>query len=223
VQPREPESHVEVVRPVSRGRTSWRSRAILLVALLIASLWAWSSWGHDALHAFKDDASPLWFFAAMAVLPALGVPMTPFFLLAGATFGARFGLLGSLAALGVNLSLCYWLARTRLRHLLAPLLRRMFRDDMPSFATRPRAAWRLTWMVKVAPGLPAFAKNYFLGMAGVPFRIYLGISMLVTGSYAAFLIMLGDSLFEHDIMRTVLALAVVIVLALGFIWWRRGT
>jgi hypothetical protein len=34
-------------------------------------------------------------------------------------------------------------------------------------------------MVKLAPGIPQFVKHYGLGVAGVPFGLYLGASMLI--------------------------------------------
>ena len=56
-------------------------------------------------------------------VPAIGVPMTPLLLLAGATFGPGIGLLGSLLALALNLTLCYWIA-----NLMRPGLRRCYAD-----------------------------------------------------------------------------------------------
>jgi len=77
-------------------------------------------------------------------------------------------------------------------------------------------------MVKLTPGLPAFVKNYGLAAAGVPFPTYLGVSMLVTGAYAAALVLLGDSLFEHDFGPALVAAAVVALVAgLGALWLRR--
>ena len=170
--------------------------------------------------AWKQQAGALPFFAAMAVLPAIGLPVTPFFVLAGATFGVVFGLLGSGAALGVNLALCYGIARSGLRPWLESLLRR-FGYQLPDFEEKDRGALRFTLLVKFAPGIPAVAKNYLLGMTGVPFLLYFGLSMLITGAYAALCVVLGVSLLEHSLGRALVPGAIAVALALGLWWWRR--
>jgi uncharacterized membrane protein YdjX (TVP38/TMEM64 family) len=193
--------------------------AALGVALLAVALW--SAWDADALAAWKQEAGPVRFFGAMAVLPAIGVPMTPLFVLAGATFGVGPGLLGSLVALGLNLTLCYAIASSGLRSRLVALLRR-FEYELPDFEQRETGAVRFTLLVKMAPGAPAVVKNYLLGLTGVPFPVYFGLSMLITGAYAAVCIVVGVSLFEHDVNRVILAVAAAVALALGLWWWLKS-
>lgn len=207
--------------PDDRGAARWRwaRRAVAAVALAAVLLVMWSAWDREAMATWRQEAGPLPFFAAMAVLPALGVPITPFFILAGATFGLRLGLLGSAIALGLNLAVSYWIARG-MRVRIEALLRR-FGYELPDFGEKDRSAVRFTLAVKVAPGVPAFVKHYGLGVAGVPFAIYFGVSMAITGSYAALLIVLGESLLEHRLDRAVWPAAIVVVLGLGLWWWRR--
>lgn len=73
-------------------------------------------------------------------------------------------------------------------------------------------------LIKLAPGVPGFVKNYGLGAARVPFVIYFTVSMLISGAYAAALIVLGESLFEHELGRGTIAVLVAAVLAL-VLWW----
>jgi uncharacterized membrane protein YdjX (TVP38/TMEM64 family) len=184
---------------------------VLVVALVVRSVW-----DQQALMAWIGRASPIKFFTLMALLPALGVPITPFFVLAGATFGARIGVLGSLVALAANLTGCYWIAR-RIRPLVESLLKR-YQYRLPEGArTNPT---RTVVAVKLAPVVPAFVKSYALGLSGVPFGIYLGWSMLITGAWAVPLVVLGESLLQHDARR---ALWVVVALAaLAMILWLRS-
>jgi uncharacterized membrane protein YdjX (TVP38/TMEM64 family) len=157
----------------------------------------------------------------MALLTVIGIPVTPLFVVAGATFGAAVGLIGSGLALAAALTMSYGIARGRMRRWLESLLRR-FGSELPDFGEAGRNALRFTLMVKLTPGLPAFVKNYGLAAAGVPFPTYLGVSMLVTGAYAAALVLLGDSLFEHDFGPALVAAAVVALVAgLGALWFRR--
>ncbi|MDX2089824.1 MAG: hypothetical protein SFX73_18350 [Kofleriaceae bacterium] len=188
-------------------------RRILTVVVIGLVLYlGWALWDYQALLAWLERARPLPFFAAIALLPALAFPMTPLFLLAGATFGVKLALIGTLAALAVNLTLCYVLARGKLRKQLVRALRR-FNYDLPDFGAPDRNALRFSVMTKLAPGIPGFVKNYGLAAAGVPFGIYLGVSMAITGAYAAALILLGESLLTHELRPGVIAIIVVAVLA----------
>ncbi len=182
----------------------------VVLVLLIA-------WDREAVITWREQTGPLPFFSAMAILPAFGVPLTPFLILAGAVFGTRLGLIGAAVAIGLNLALCYVLAR-RLRPLLANLLQR-FSYDLPDFAERGRSALRFTLAVKAAPGVPAFIKNYGLALAGVPFPLYFGLSMAMTAIYALLLIVIGESLLEHRPDRALLVAALLV--AAGGAWWVR--
>ncbi|MCG6116661.1 MAG: VTT domain-containing protein [Aquimonas sp.] len=187
--------------------------ALLLVALLVL---LWSRWDQEAFIAWKQQVGVLPFFALMAVLPALGVPITPFFIVAGATFGFATGLSGSLIALAANLSLSYWLAQTGLRR---PALRLAQRFDMrlPDFDGRRDRALGFILLVRVTPGPPAMVKNFLLGIAAVPFGLYLGVSMLVGGVYGLSFVVLGESALEGDPRKLGLGL-VCLLLAAAVAW-----
>jgi hypothetical protein len=103
---------------------TWLKRILGVLGFASLAFALWSVWDRDAMEAWKQEAGPLVFFGSTAVLPAIGLPITPFFVLAGATFGVGPGLLGSGVALGLNLALCYAIARSRVRSWLEGLLRR---------------------------------------------------------------------------------------------------
>lgn len=197
----------------------WLERILSLIVVVELAILVWLLWDQEAIMAWFGRAGPLPFFAAMAFLPALGAPITPFFVVAGATFGVTVGIAGSMLALLLNLVVCYWLARTRLRGQVEKLLRR-FDFEVPNFESR-KSALRFTLLVKVAPGIPGFVKHYGLGAAGVPFGIYLAVAMLVTGGYGLLLIVLGGSLMDHDLDRLLVVAGVAALLVLGVWWWHR--
>jgi len=197
-----------------------RTAALVLGGALVVAVLSWLIWNGDAVAAFKREAGPLTFFSAMALLPALGFPLTPFFVMAGATFGSRAGLIGCAIALSFNLALCYWIARSGLRRPLLSLLER-FDYDIPNFENESRSALRFVVLVKVTPGLPGFVKNYMLGLMGVPFWTFFLASLAFTGAYALALVYLGDSLRDHDISNATLAVLAVLVLALVVWLWCR--
>jgi uncharacterized membrane protein YdjX (TVP38/TMEM64 family) len=188
------------------------------VVALAALLW-WG-WNQPVFRSWQAEASPVPFFVAMALLPAIGIPVTPFFVLAGAAFGPRIGLVGSILALAANLVLCHWIGRRKLRAWLTRGFSR-FGYALPDFDARKQGALRYTLLVKFMPGIPGFARNYLLATAGVPFSLYFVVSMAITGAYGAALVILGESAFRHDGPHMVVA-AVLIGLAVTGTWtWRR--
>lgn len=199
------------------GRFSSVTAAVVVTAL-IALLW-WG-WNQPVIRTWKAEASPVPFFVAMALLPAVGIPLTPFFVLAGAAFGIPVGLAGSAMALGMNLIVCHWVGRGKLRTSMTRLLSR-FGHALPEFDARKGGAVRLTLLVKFMPGVPAFAKNYLLAIAGVPFAPYFIISLLITGAYGVALVVLGESAFHHDARHGILAAVLIGLAAMGAWIWRR--
>jgi uncharacterized membrane protein YdjX (TVP38/TMEM64 family) len=192
--------------------------ALSVLSVAVVLYLAWSLWDHEALTEWLRKAPPLPFFMAMALTPLVGVPVTPFFIMAGAAFGVLLAALGSLAALGVNLWITYVIART-MRPTLASLFERMG-YELPDFRAEQKGSLRFALAVKFAPGVPATAKNYALAVADIPASLYFGLSMLVTGAYGLCIVLLGDSLFAHDGGRVGVTIAVLVVLFLAAWWWK---
>lgn len=191
-----------------------------VVALAVLYL-AWSLWERDAVTEWMRQARPLPFFALMALLPIVGFPITPFFILAGGIFGSLVGVVGSVIALGANLIGCYALAR-KMRPGIERLLRR-FGYKLPDYRSKEKGSLRFALTLKAAPGVPAFVKNYGIVIAGVGFLQYFVLSMLITGTYGVAVIMLGDSLFVHDRSRILVVAVFLAALARGLWWWRQST
>lgn len=205
---------------------TWTRRLLTALVVAIVVYLAWAIWDYEALIDWMARARPLPFFVATAALPALGIPFTPFYLLAGATFNLQLALVGTLIALAVNLTFCYYVGASGLRPRLMRLFKR-FGYELPDFDrstsgdTSLRAALRFTLLVKLTPGVPGFVKNYGLGAARVPFAMYFVTGMIASGVYAALLIVFGDSMFNHDIGRGTIALLLIAAAVLVFRWWMR--
>lgn len=196
--------------------------AVLLTAALVAALALalWLFWNYERILDWKREADPLSFFLLAAVLPALGFPITPLFVLAGAVFGTALGLFGSLLALAANLLLCHWIAHSALRPHLERLLART-RYRLPSFDGKRSSALRFTLLLRVTPGLPLFIKNYLLGFSGIPLKLHFGVSMLLTGAYAAGFVLLGESMFERNLAEAIIGVVILIVISLAVLLLRR--
>jgi uncharacterized membrane protein YdjX (TVP38/TMEM64 family) len=206
-----------VMEPVS-GQSLQRSSGdlalrivggIALVTILVV-LWSW--WDHAAFLEWKEEAGPLPFFAALSILPAIGFPTTPFYVLAGLLFGIAGGLIGSAIALAVNLLLSFWIARSGLRPWLEAIVEKT-RFSMPEMSER--RALRFALLVKFTPGAPTVIKTYLIALSGVPFWIYFVLSYTVTLAWAAGFIVLGESMLDRDFSQAAAAAAVLAVLGLG--------
>lgn len=197
----------------------WSRRALTVIALAGLVVLLWSAWELDAVMAWLHHARPVPFFAAMAVLTSLGAPPTPFLVVAGASFGVGVGLAGSLLATAVSLWVNYAVARGGLRPRVEALLRR-WGQAWPSPGESQGRALRFTLLVKLAPG-PVLLKNYLLAVAGVPFAPYFAVSMLVSGAYAVALVVLGDSVLDHQLERALPAALVLATAAALGLWWRQ--
>jgi len=166
-------------------------------------------------------AGPVVFFAAMALLPAVGVPGLTFSLTAGPAFGERLGMgvvvALSLAATTVNLIITYALARRALRPLLEKWLTRLG-YQLPEVEAGDMTD--LAIVVRVTPGIPFFAQNYLLGLAGVPFGKYVVVSCVTTWIYTTAFVLFGDALL-HGKGKVAMLAGSLLVLAVAATHWAR--
>lgn len=187
---------------------------------LLVLLWAWREWDQEAFFTWQQEAGPVPFFAALAVLPALGVPTTPFFMLAGMTFGLTVGLLGTAVSLAINMVFCFLIAHSGQCGWLRRMLARWGKELPP---VEGKQALRFAILVKLAPGVPTFVKQYALGLSGMAFAPYFLVSFLITMPYAATFVVLGESVFDFDWHQAAAALSALAVLSgVMFLvrrWW----
>ena len=113
-------------------------------------------WEMDAFLAWKQQAGFGVFFTGLALLPLIGVPITPLLVLAGATFELIPALLGCALSIAINLALSYGLARYGLRKPLTRLLAHR-RYHLPRF--EKRNAIRSMIVIRLLPGVPMFLKT----------------------------------------------------------------
>jgi uncharacterized membrane protein YdjX (TVP38/TMEM64 family) len=200
---------------------------LFLGALVLGAIALFLLRGVDVRSLIEDgmalirDAGPTAFFVGFALLPAIGIPSSIFTLTAGPAFGEKLGMpwvvVLSLLAVTVNFVLTYALAQRTLRPLLEKLMTRLG-YKLPRVAAGEMTD--LTIVVRVTPGIPFFAQNYLLGLAGVPFRTYMLVSCPVTWIYAASFVLFGDALL-HGKGRMVMVAASLLVVAIVATQWAR--
>lgn len=179
---------------------------------IVAATLPLAAWTHQAI-GWLRDAGPLPFFLAMAILPLVGVPLSPFTVIAGPVFGPTMGagavIACAILAVAVDVALAYGIAGWALR----PLAERLARWLGYSIPELPEGtAWEIALLVRVLPGPPFFVQSYLLGLARVPFGIYMTASVFVPSLYLSSAILAGDALMRHD-WRGLLAAGALCVIA----------
>ena len=168
---------------------------LLLRSVGLARLVEWL----DQFIALIRDLGPWVFFTGMALLPAVGAPMSAFTLVAGEAFAQRMTMPGVIATVGVaiaaNIAITYWLARYALRPMLTGLVTR-YGYAVPK--VNAGNALTVALLVRLTPGPPFFLQSYVLGLAEVPFRLYLIVSWLAVMPLALAFVLLGKAAREGN-------------------------
>jgi uncharacterized membrane protein YdjX (TVP38/TMEM64 family) len=181
---------------------------LLLRGVGLAQLVAW----FDQFVALIRDMGPWVFFAAMALLPAAGAPLSAFNLVAGEAFAPQLTMPGVIVTVAVmialNLALTYWLARYALRPMLTRLVER-YGYAVPRIDAKN--ALTVSLLVRLTPGPPFFFQSYLLGLAEVPFRLYMIVSWLAVLPLALSVVLLGKAAREGSLGKIFMVLGLMVV------------
>lgn len=155
---------------------------------------------------------------AQALLPLIGVPISPLWIATGVRAGTFWGAVLSAVALAVNLTLGYWLARKWLRRPIEAWLTARGRS-VPQIPETEETLWIL--LLRVTPGVPLIVQTYLLGLAQVRFNRYFYISFPAQLAYAVAFVSLGHALRESNVWRAMLVLSLLAALAVAILLVRR--
>jgi uncharacterized membrane protein YdjX (TVP38/TMEM64 family) len=191
------------------------------LAMIVAAYFVFRKLDYHALEAqglaLIRGAGPWAFFTATALLPAVGAPLSAFTLTAGELFAPSLSMpvviAATMLAIAVNLALTYWLARYALRPLVGRIIAR-YGYSIPS-ATKATAL-SVTIALRLTPGPPFFLQSYILGMAEVPFGIYMIASWLCLLPWSVGALILGKGIFNGNFKLAIygaglIALAAVVI------------
>jgi uncharacterized membrane protein YdjX (TVP38/TMEM64 family) len=118
----------------------------------------------------------------------------------------------------INMALGYWLARYALRPLLTWLVTR-YGYEVPRVT--PENALSILLVVRLTPGPPYALQCFVLGIAEVPFRLYMIVSWFALLPWAVGAIILGQGLFNGKIGTVMIGVMVLVVASIGFQWLRK--
>jgi uncharacterized membrane protein YdjX (TVP38/TMEM64 family) len=136
---------------------------VVVAGIGLAVLYCYRSELGDLAHdvtAFVREQGPIPFLAALAVLPLVGVPVSAFYLAAGAVFPLWISLVVTVVGLAINITLAYWLARRWFRSGIERVLDRT-RYSIPEVS--PDDHVRLTLFLRLMPGPLSCSKVGYSG------------------------------------------------------------
>ena len=157
---------------------------------------------------------PLLLFSATAVLPGLGLPVSPFLIALGAVGIPRYGIIPTCIGAFVAIVLCmiwnYWLASSLFRRffgrLVASKQHLIPRGDTGNFLV-------FAILFRITPGVPLVVQNYTLGFMRMPFGKYLLVSAATHVVYTPAYVISGGALIEGNWGLLLIAVVVIVLVA----------
>jgi uncharacterized membrane protein YdjX (TVP38/TMEM64 family) len=137
----------------------------------------------------ENTPAPL-FIALMVILPIFGVPISLFLLVLGIKFGLTAGLLLMFLVMPIHMTISFALTKVAGELIQNMLFRGKY--IIPQVPADRRV--RFSFLVAALPLLPYAAKNFFLPLAGIPFRLYLGMNWACQATLAIPAVVLGSSI-----------------------------
>jgi uncharacterized membrane protein YdjX (TVP38/TMEM64 family) len=183
----------------------------IVVAILVLKGLDYRVIVHRGLEVIRSTG-PVTFLVATAFLPAFGAPLSVFTLTAGELFAPAMTMPGVIVAMMVaiaaNLAFTYYLARYALRPVLSKVIRR-YGYSIPSVTRENALSIALT--IRLTPGPPFAVQSYMLGLAEVPFRLYMIVSWLCILPWAVGAIVVGKGVFNGNFMLVSYGIGVIAV------------
>jgi uncharacterized membrane protein YdjX (TVP38/TMEM64 family) len=181
--------------------------AVVLAAIYLDHRYRWLEYIHLHIAAYHW----LIVFLFVAALPVFGFSVVVCYVIVGSKFGAVGGVAVMALATVVHLLASHWIAKSFLRKRIEAFLARR-QHKLPHVPEGENAA--ISLMTAIVPGLPYFARNYLLALAGVPLRIYFWICLPVYVIRSVLTICASD--FSGNLTgNKVLLLAVILIVKVG--------
>jgi uncharacterized membrane protein YdjX (TVP38/TMEM64 family) len=187
----------------------WISLALLFAAAGAAFVYFTDfEWRWGDLAVAMQRLNPYLLVFLMAVLPLIGFSVGVVYLVAGVTFGPVLGGVIVLGATAIHLVASHAIARGMLRkHLVRFLENRGYHlPDIP-----PGENIAIAAMGALMPGVPYFARNYLLALAGVPLRVYFWVCLPIYVARSYIVILLGHAGSDLSTTRVVVFACVYVI------------
>ncbi|MDP0501279.1 MAG: hypothetical protein Q7P63_14390 [Verrucomicrobiota bacterium JB022] len=198
-------------------------------ALVVGALWI--GLGTDRLIAWVGTASrgvqdwlqviPPWaYWLCFALLPALGVPLTFFYLTAIPVMGA-YGPAWAIVAAGGAVFANMWLSYVLTDSALRPHLQRLLESRGWSIPRLPPSEMVQTILtIRLSP-MPYAMQNYLLGLSECGLRRYLTYSFPPQMLIGTLVMLMGDSILKGNFGLLILGIFLFLLLSIALRYLRR--
>lgn len=193
---------------------------LLGLAALGGVIWIYQSptWSVAGVLDRVEAAGPVPFFLAQALLPIVGVAVSPFLLVSGATFGIPVSIVGTAIAQAVSLLITYWIATRWLKRLLQ---KRLLEQKYVAALLQRQSPQFTAFLVSVMPGPSNCVKSYVMALTGVRLKYYMLIAWPVMMGYDTLTILFGEHLLTGDWWWGLGIFVLIMAVALASRWfWR---
>lgn len=156
--------------------------------------------------------NPGYLIIAIALLPAIGVPISALFLAAGIAYGAYLGILYSLIGVSINLIITYCLARRYLHNFIQKILHQ-FNYKIPQVPGKHH--WKFVLVMRLIPA-PIAIQTYIMGIAQVSFLPFFWISIAYELLYMTGIIVTAGSAMSGNFSVAIGGICFIIIVAIIF-------
>jgi len=150
------------------------------------------------------------FIVLMIILPIFGVPVSPFLVVLGIKFGLAAGIALMVIIMPIHMMISFALAKVAGNFIRAVLSRKNY--VIPQVP--PDRQIRFSFLVTAVPLLPYAVKNFLLPLAGIPFRLYLGMNWGCQAILASPAVVLGSSMADLNPVMFIVAIAGLVIVYL---------
>ncbi|MCB1122939.1 MAG: VTT domain-containing protein [Verrucomicrobiae bacterium] len=186
---------------------------IYLTDISLADIKHWMQMLNDEIQTWPA----ILFFLMVAILPLIGFPITPLFIIAAVRFGVGWAIPFCLAALATNLTLAHWIS-TRLLHNFIQRIASRWNYNLPKVSHANATKW--VFVIRIC-GAPLAVQNYVLGLSYVPFWPYIWVSLATQAPVVIGVIIFGESFFTGNVGKALLGLALLVLVLIAVTFFRK--
>jgi uncharacterized membrane protein YdjX (TVP38/TMEM64 family) len=187
--------------------------ALYFTELTVADVKEWIQFWIDEIQTWPAFL----FFLMVALLPLIGFPISPLFIIAGIRFGVGWAIPFCLTALAMNLIISHWIS-TKVLHNFLQRIANKWNYSIPKVSHKNAAKW--VFIVRIS-GAPLAVQNYLLGLSYVPFWPYLWVSLASQAPVAIGVIVFGESFFSGNMGKAVIGLSLLIIAFFAVTYFRK--
>ncbi len=202
-----------------------RNLLLLTIPAVLSATTVFILWqAHPDLAYWKDlvlsiyaflEARPWALVLALAILPGMGFPISPLFIMVGAVLGPIYGLpitcLIAIAAQSVCTMWTYLLSAGPLKGILKKYIFRT--RTLPEFSDAN--ALRFALIIRITPGIPYAVQNVALGVVGLKLKPYTIVSIPITALWTIGFVTTGDTIFEGSAGMAITGILLLVILILA--------